>query len=692
VSTSVIPALKERKLTRARRHVLHDLQPYICLFDHCPSTLFASRHAWFEHELAAHRKEWACGICNARAKSASAFVEHARSIHQRTFPEKFLPKILQQNERAQTRYKADDCPFCDDWVVNHGDRDIAEDDLYVTVKQFRQHVGRHMEELALFVLPLEPSEGFQSQKAAGEAELFDQPQDTSEIHGLDNPGEPAAQMAEEPVTACKQGHLEKVKDSLEAGGYVDTKFGDGSSADATFPGSEGYVLGRPIGFGGFSTIHERIQMAEELVNTYKQGHLEKAKKSPAAGGYVDIKFGDGSSVDATFPGSEGYVLGRPIGFDAFSTIHEQTQMAEEFVNAYKQGHLEEVKKSPGAGGYADIESGDGSSIFTGLEGQTIGDGSFVDATFPGSEGQTIGDGYVLGRLIGFGSFSTIHEVTQMSRSGGQRKLAAKIVRKSIKDKSPEENEQSQAEFAHEVELWRLLHHRHILPLETIWYTDEATYCFIPLNKGGTLYDLVRSNRSGVPTDLAKRYSYQLAAALRYLHCDARVAHQDVNLENCLLDTTSDPGEVRLCDFGMAERIFNDRYSSRSSPLSPKSLDYIAPETLRAPMSNAPEIAVISPAVDMWAYGVCVYTMVVGSRPFYHSFRPRISAAVLSGNWDREKLLEKGGQDVFNLVLNCLETDPKKRWDADEVLGCAWLKEMADANDDQDDSFASEEKP
>jgi len=93
---------------------------------------------------------------------------------------------------------------------------------------------------------------------------------------------------------------------------------------------------------------------------------------------------------------------------------------------------------------------------------------------PESEGQTIGDDYVLGRRIGFGGFSTIHEVTQMTSSGEQRKLAAKIVRKVVKDKSADENEQFQAEFGHEVELWRLLHHRHILPLETVWHTDEAT--------------------------------------------------------------------------------------------------------------------------------------------------------------------------------------------------------------------------
>jgi serine/threonine protein kinase len=167
---------------------------------------------------------------------------------------------------------------------------------------------------------------------------------------------------------------------------------------------------------------------------------------------------------------------------------------------------------------------------------------------------------------------------------------------------------------------------------------------------------------------------------------------------------------------MADWISNDKYSSGSGPPSPStnsadrprhknigpaetsslafaggSLDYAAPETLRVAMSNTVERAVVSPAVDMWAYGVCVYTMVVGSRPFYHSFQPRISAAILAGDWDREKLLEKGGQDAFELVQNCLEMDPEKRWDADEVLRSAWLKDIADANEEQDDSFGSDWK-
>lgn len=341
--------------------------------------------------------------------------------------------------------------------------------------------------------------------------------------------------------------------------------------------------------------------------------------------------------------------------------------------------------------------------------------SVIDSPAPDAEGQTIGDSYVLGRQIGFGGFSTIHEVTQMMDLEKQRKLAAKVVLKTVQDKSAEDNEQLQAEFGHEVELWRLLHHRHILPLESVYHTDDATYCFIPLNTGGTLFDLVRSNRAGVPIDLAKRYSYQLALAIRYLHGDARVAHRDIKLENCLLDVISD--EVRLCDFGMAEWISGDDFSSTGSgPPSPSinaadrppqrnigpsetsssafaggSLDYAAPETLRIAMSNTTGRSIVSPAVDLWAFGVCVYTMVVGSRPFYHSFEPRISAAILAGDWNREKLQAKGGQDVFDLVQHCLDMDAEKRWNAEEVLSSRWLRDLVDANEDRDDSFGSEWK-
>jgi hypothetical protein len=104
-----------------------------------------------------------------------------------------------------------------------------------------------------------------------------------------------------------------------------------------------------------------------------------------------------------------------------------------------------------------------------------------------AEGQTIGEDYVIGKQIGFGGFSVIKEVTQISsETGQQRKLAVKIVRRVIDGKSEDENDFAQAEFEHEVELWRFLNHPNILPLEAVYKLDEATFCFIPLHSHGKI--------------------------------------------------------------------------------------------------------------------------------------------------------------------------------------------------------------
>jgi serine/threonine protein kinase len=321
-----------------------------------------------------------------------------------------------------------------------------------------------------------------------------------------------------------------------------------------------------------------------------------------------------------------------------------------------------------------------------------------------AEGQTIGEDYVIGKQIGYGGFSKIKEVTQL-QEGKQRKLAVKIVRRKIANTTEAENEQAQAEFEHEVELWRFLNNKHILPLEAVYKLDEATFCFIPLNVGGTLFDLVRANRQGVPHHLAKNYLHQLASALRYLHLDARVVHRDIKLENCLIEPSpnNEAGLLRVCDFGMAEWISNDHGSGPPSPdvndydrppqkhIGPAdtstsaftggSLEYAAPEILRLAdkLKNSEPAgrSIVSPAVDMWAYGVCVYSMMVGSRPFQNSFQPRVLMAILAGEWDKQVLTEKGGNDVLDLVEGCLEMDEGLRWDISRVLDSDWFEDVAD---------------
>ncbi|CEN62794.1 Putative Ca2 /calmodulin-dependent protein kinase [Aspergillus calidoustus] len=328
---------------------------------------------------------------------------------------------------------------------------------------------------------------------------------------------------------------------------------------------------------------------------------------------------------------------------------------------------------------------------------------------PDDEGQMVGTDYVLGKVIGSGGFSVVKEAFKIVEGGVPRQLAVKIVKKQVPDKSETENDAVQAEFDHEVRVWRYLSHPNVLSLDAVYETDYATFCFTKFAIGGTLFDLIRQNRQGIGLQLAKKYTYQLACALRYLHEDARVVHRDIKLENCLLDPVKMPdgteaSNLILCDFGMAEWISGDNEDASSNPyedagdrppprsIGPSdsstsiagSLEYASPELLNS------KAGIIDPSVDIWAFGVIVYTVIVGSRPFQDPFQPRLISNIRGGHWNRNAIL--GGQlecdarrDALELVTGCLEMDYRKRWTVRDVLSSRWLREFAENDNSPSES-------
>ncbi|KAF5879364.1 putative ankyrin repeat protein [Botrytis fragariae] len=148
-----------------KRHVFRDLKPYVCTFKGCDQRMFSSRNEWFAHELQNHRREWACQQCqHAPFSSSSAYEVHLNSCHQVELKGSQLKALLLQSEEPVDKVSATACRLCDQWETNIEDKEYDYKRLFPdkgqpsqshgTSRQFRRHLGRHMEQLALFALPM----------------------------------------------------------------------------------------------------------------------------------------------------------------------------------------------------------------------------------------------------------------------------------------------------------------------------------------------------------------------------------------------------------------------------------------------------------------------------------------------------------------------------------------------------------
>lgn len=126
-----------------RKHVLGDLRPYICLHPDCYVTGqdFQRRHQWMQHVQQAHWKTWLCplGCKNTHIEDIPALESHLATFHKEHAETLSPESLVRLAEHDRPLDAPKNCELCNEELDSF--------------KSYSRHVGRHQEDVALFVLP-----------------------------------------------------------------------------------------------------------------------------------------------------------------------------------------------------------------------------------------------------------------------------------------------------------------------------------------------------------------------------------------------------------------------------------------------------------------------------------------------------------------------------------------------------------
>ncbi len=199
--------------------------------------------------------------------------------------------------------------------------------------------------------------------------------------------------------------------------------------------------------------------------------------------------------------------------------------------------------------------------------------------------------YEIEALLGQGGYGVVYRARQ---SAVLREVAIKVILPKYAN-SPEFIRR----FESEAQVVARLEHPHIVPLYDYWREPDSAFLVMRYLRGGSLRDWLDAY-GVVDTERAGRILEQIGSALTFAHRNG-VVHRDVKADNILLD---EDGNAYLGDFGIAKEVGNEGHIAGDIVGTPA---YLAPEQIRG--------GEVGPQSDVYAFGIMLYEMLTGRRPF-----------------------------------------------------------------------------
>ena len=260
------------------------------------------------------------------------------------------------------------------------------------------------------------------------------------------------------------------------------------------------------------------------------------------------------------------------------------------------------------------------------------------------EGQRLG-AYQIERRIGAGGMGEVYRAVDTRLN---RPVAIKLLSSELADSSARRRFQQEAKMA------SALNHPHILTVHEAAEFDGRQYLVTEFVDGGTLKDWARREPRS-PRQIVELL-VGVADGLAAAHA-AGILHRDIKPENILVTTS---GYAKLADFGLAK--LEDRATPDAATHTVTAGETRPGVVIGTVAYMSPEQASgkpLDPRSDIFSFGVVLYELVAGRRPFTGATDLELLQTVIHGA--PEPLGEHIPIALRMAVDKALEKDPAERY-------------------------------